>query len=348
VSYDTLMAQPFYAARLETAGEAVPLAEGIATYTSPSRSAAFTISPQGLLVYQAGTDAGLGQITWKDRAGKQLGTLGDPASGIGDIHLSPDGKSLVAGIDPRQRDLWIFDVARGLRTRFTFDPASDQEPTWTADGSTVIWRRGGRTLLRKAANGTGAEEVLVSDRPTNKMPTSVSPDGKWLLYSDSVDIQDIMILSLAADPTGKPAAPRPFLQTPFNESFAEFSPEGNWVVYVSNESGRSEIYALPFSGKGGKRQISSGGGSYPHWRRDGKEIFYVTQNGDLMAADVSLRNEVLEVGRVRKLFGGVVTGRGYTYDVTADGQRFIVVEDQGAKEVPPLTLLQNWTAALKK
>ena len=248
-------------------------------------------------------------------------------------------------------DLWIYDAARGIPTRFTFDPKDDREPVWSPDGSTLYFssnRKGAFDLFRKASNGAGTEELLLADS-ANKTPTSVSPDGKLLLYGRSGEktLNDLWVLPLTPAQGGGKPEPRVFLQTPFAEQRGQFSPDGQWVVYQSNESGPNQVYAAPFPGPGGKRQISSGGGVNPRWRRDGKEIFYVTPDGQLMAAEVAERNGTLEVGRVQKLFDGIVTTRGIAYDVSADGQKFLVVDD-GVAAARPLTLLQNWTASLRK
>ncbi len=146
---------------------------------------------------------------------------------------------------------------------------------------------------------------------------------------------------------GRKPEPQVFLQTPFSELNGSFSPDGKWVAYESNESGQFQVYAAPFPGPGGKRQIPSSGRGFARWKRDGREIFYVTQDGQLMAAEVAVRNGTLEVGRVQKLFDGIVTARGFAYDVSADGRKFIVV-DEDATAARPLTLLQNWPAALRK
>jgi Tol biopolymer transport system component len=351
---NTLMAQPFDAQRLETTGGAVPVEEGIPTYTSPSRVAAFTVSPAGLLAYETGATRAQRQLVWKDRTGKVLGTLGDALSSffVGNLRLSPDGKSLAVtlreGAATTNNDIWIYDVARGIRTRFTFDPASDTNAVWSPDGKTIYFasdRRhpGSSDLFRKASNGAGAEELVLGDSAT-KAPASVSPDGKLLLYGRRGEKtgNDMWVLPLT--PGGKPE-PRVFLETPFNLGLAQFSPDGRWIAYSSNESGQPEVYAAPFPGPGGKRQISSGGGTLPRWRRDGKEIFYVSAENQLMAAEVAERNGTLEVGQVRKLFDVAVATSGY--DVSADGQKFVLADQRSGATVP-LTLVQNWTAALKK
>jgi serine/threonine protein kinase len=183
---NTLMAQPFDVNRLETTAEAVPLAEGVPTYTSPSRGAGFTVSSGGMLVYASGAGNGNSRLVWKDRTGKTLGNLGEPTGTISGIQLSPDGKLLAASVQDRSGsdDLWIYDTARGVPTRFTFDPANDRDPVWSPDGKKIYFRsarKGVGGLFRKDSNGAGAEELVLSDA-VSKSPDSVSPDGKLLLY----------------------------------------------------------------------------------------------------------------------------------------------------------------------
>jgi Tol biopolymer transport system component len=200
-------------------------------------------------------------------------------------------------------------------------------------------------LFRKASNGAGNEELVFAD-DTNKSWDSISSDGKLLLYTRRGEKtrNDLWVMPVAA--AGK-SEPRIFLQTPFAEEGGQFSPDGQWVAYDSNESGQYQVYAAPFPGPGGKRQISPAGGGFARWRKDGKEIFYLTENGQLMAAEVTARHGTLEIGQVRKLFDGINTARGLTYDASADGQKFIVAEES-TSAAQPLTLVQNWTAALRK
>jgi eukaryotic-like serine/threonine-protein kinase len=359
---DTLMAQPFDADRLVTTGEAAPLAEGVPTFRQPSRGAGFTVSANGVLLYQSGVAGSRPRLVWKDRQGKVLGNLGEPSGRIYDTVLSPDGKSLAVSLRESSRinlpsDIWIYDIARGIPTRFTFDPALDGSPVWSPDGSTLYFessRRGAPDLFRKTSNGAGAEELLLGDAIA-KIPTSASPDGKLLLFERRGEQTgtDLWVLPLTPGPSGGKPEPRVFLGTPFYEGQGQFSPDGRWVAYVSNESGPNEVYTAPFPGPGGKRQISSGGGVLPRWRRDGKEIFYLTPGGQLMAVEVAGHNGTLEIGVAQKLFEGVggnnagnQTGN-LGYDVTADGRKFLVVDD-GIIASRPLTLLQNWTAVLRK
>ena len=346
---NTLMAQPFDAAKLETTGEAMPLAENVPTYSSPSRKAGFTVSATGLLAYTTGASTGVSRLVWKDRQGKVVGNVGEPTGSIASVELSPDQKSAVTSTSNNQYDLWIYDVARGIPTRFTFDPRRDADAIWAPDGKTIYFmsnRKGADNLYRKAANGSGSEELLFEDS-LPKLPNAVSPDGKLLLFSSLEEKTGTDLWALPLSQGGK-IEPRPFLQTSFNESRGRFSPDGQWVAYQSNESGQPQVYAAPFPGPGGKRQISLNGGTLARWRKDGKELFYVTPEGQLMAAEVAARNGTLEVGQVRELFNGITTGFGLTYDVSADGQKFLVADFGTATNSRPLTLVQNWTASLKK
>jgi Tol biopolymer transport system component len=354
----TLMAQPFDAKRLATTAEAVPIAEQIQTVLNSGTVGVFSASETGMLAYHTGVGAGGLLLTWFDRNGKQGAALGEPANIIG-FQFAPDRKSLAAAIqDPSNTDIWIYDVSRGLRTRFTFDPAIDHSPVWSPDGRSIVFasgRKGHFDLYRKASNGSGAEELLYADN-REKTPTSWSPDGKFLLYYNNAAAAgaDVWALSLTPEQPGAPLKPFLVLQTPFNEFDAQFSPDGRWIAYTSDESRRAEIYVTPFppppSGSGGKRQISTAGGFLPRWRQDGKEIFYRGLDRRLMAAEVFPSGGTLEVGQVRPLFGATP----YTteninplYDVSADGQHFLLRIFPEQKSGEPLTLVQNWTAGLK-
>ena len=250
-------------------------------------------------------------------------------------------------------DLWIYDLVRGLRMRFTFDPAVERGAVWSPDGRGIIFnsnRKGHYDLYRKASDGPGAEELLYADNLVKDV-TSWSPDGKFLLYTANGDPktgQDIWVLPLAAG-----AKPFPLLQTPFSELQAQFSPDGKWVSYQSDESGRNEIYVIPFrpegGAPGGKRQVSTAGGILARWRRDGKELFYIAPDQRLMAAEVGVKGGPFDAEQVTALFGGLITGRGFLYDVAAAGQRFrAVMPPEQSTVAEPLTVVQSWTAGLKK
>jgi eukaryotic-like serine/threonine-protein kinase len=358
----TLMAQPFDTQSLMTTGEAVPVAEQVQTVLGSGRAGAFSVSETGLLAYQEGSRLAGTVLTWFDRIGKQGTTIGDPVSiisGQGGFRFSPDRKRLAAVIQDRSGslDIWIYDVGRGLRTRFTFDATTDDNPVWSPDGRTIIFRssrKGSGDLYRKAVDSVGAEELFYADN-SNKAPTSWSPDGKLLLYTvvstNGNDNGDIWGLPLAPEPTGTALKPFPVVQTPFNEGSAAFSPDGRWIAYVSNESRRNELYVTSFpapsSGPAGKRQVSTGGIVFrPRWRDDGKEILYLSPDFQLMSAEVTIKGATVEIGAVRSLFS-IPRGDGFpAFDVTADGQRFLFrapPEERSGQQ--PLTLIQNWPTA---
>ena len=283
----TLMAQPFDAQRLELAGEAFPVAEQIQLGQNVPPNGFFSASENGVLAYQTGTGAAGSQLVWVDRTGKPLGVLGEPGV-YSDIELSPDGTQASVNLPDqsgRNRDIWLYDVARSLKTRLTFDPADELALIWSPDGSRVVFnsrRKGQLDLYQKAADGSGTEDVLLEDN-RQKYPVSWSADGKFILYvsTGGPTGNDLFVLPLSGD-----RKPIPFVNTQFGEAQGAFSPDGRWVAYGSNESGRNEVYVAPFPGPGGKRQVSTAGGAQPRWRRDGTEIFYFDPISKLMAAAV--------------------------------------------------------------
>src|SRR5512143_2963052 len=348
----TLTAQPFDAERMAMTGEALPVAEAedIGLLGAPPLGV-FSASENGVLAFGRFTGAGSSELAWFDRAGKKA-VLGDRA-GYADVEISPDGRrTAVTVFDSalKTRDLWIFDLARGLRTRLTFDPAEENTPIWSPDGSRIVYSMlvgGTLELYQKATDGTGAAEVLLADH-RHKLPACWSPDGRFILYmvdNGAPTEWDLWLLPLFGD-----RKPFPFLQTPFNETQGRFSPDGRWIAYVSNESGRYEVYVTPFPGPGGKWQISSGGGSshfmWPRWRRDGKEITYLSPDGVLMAAAVNAHGVKFESGKARPLFTPRAAGR-WPYDVAPDG-RFLVNTAVGRPAWAPLTVVVNWRAAPRK
>jgi Tol biopolymer transport system component len=345
----SLMAQPFDVTRLETTGDAFPIAEQV-QYDVNSTRGVFSVSDNGILAYQTGAVESGSQLTWYDRGGNSLGSVG-PLARYAGACLSPDGKRLVMDLPDAQSsniDIWLMDVARGLRTRFTFDGGIDISPIWSPDGNRVVFasnRKGHLDLYQKASSGVGTEEMLLESE-LEKLPQDWSKDGRFLLYynhSGPLSKADLWVLPLTGD-----RKPYPFSQTEFDESECKFSPDGRWVAYRSDESGKNEIYVAPFAGPGGKRQVSSAGGSQPRWRRDGNEIFFLAPDNKLMAAEVSGRTETLEILGVRPLFQTRATGPGYQYDVSADGQRFLINTEVDQKVSTPLTLVQNWTEGVRR
>jgi Tol biopolymer transport system component len=358
----TLMAQPFDPRRFETTGEAVPVAEGIPTFQSPSRAAGFTVSAGGLLVYASSLALGHARLVWKNRQGKTISMMGETNGFPEDQALSPDGKHLAVSlvdnpdIPVASEDIWLIDTETGLPTRFTFGPGENRYPVWSPDGSMIYFyssRNGKNDLYRKASNGAAQEEVVVSSGGGAKTPTGMSPDGQLLMYNDAavVPFPAIWVVPVAPARADTKVDPRVFLQ---EEGHAEvagvFRPDGHWVAYVATAGGgQPDVYIVPFPGPGARRQVSLGGNgnTRPQWRRDGKELFYETATGDIMSAEVIDHGGVLEIGKTQKLFGGLQNRR-RAWTASADGQQFLVGEESGSETTRPLTLMQNWTAGIRK
>jgi serine/threonine protein kinase len=355
LSGTSLMAQPFDLKSLRMSGAAEPIAEGVQRFLDLVSVGAFSASTSGLLAYQTGSAGGRKQLSWFDRTGKPIKTLGDPRAFFS-IELSPDGRNLVASASDTlgNYDLWLFDVARGLPTRFTSDPGGEYYGVWSPDGLSVILNstRKGHYDLFRGANNAGSEEVLYAD-DTNKVPTSWSPNGKHLLYfTGGGPRHEIFVLPLTPARPGEPLKSEPFLKTGFNELFGQFSPDGRWVVYSSDLSGQSEIYVTPFSRPSERRQISMNGGGRPRWRRDGKELYYIALDGKLMATETRISEKSVDAGPTHALLtiagSSPASTAGYPFEVSPDGQRILTLIPAGDGTTQPVTLVQNWTGALKK
>jgi Tol biopolymer transport system component len=345
VRENTLVAQPFDADSGTLSGDPVPLAQDLGV--DAVGLAHFTASHNGVLAFRSG-EAGGAQLAWVDRKGEQREPLGEPAD-IADTDLSPDGRWLA--ITMRQgstgaEDIWIRDLVRGVTSRFTFNEEGDQNPVWSPGGDRLAFARekdGDSDLAVKAVGGTGEVEVLL-EAEGRQFPSSWSPDGKHLLYYNvSSDTSwDINVIDLEGEPS-----PRPFVKTPFIEIRARFSPDGRWVAYQSNESGRSEVYVQAFPGPGGKWQISTAGGSEPQWGPDGTELFYRSPERQMMRVDVQI-GETFEAGIPEEMFTAslrpiTVNNR---YLVSSDGQRFLLLSSVVEDSTPPTTIVVNWTAEL--
>ena len=314
------------------------------------RAGAFSLSATGSMVYQAESGLSNARLAWRDRAGQQTVVLDDLGS-FSNLSLSSDGSTAaVSRLDDRTgtSDVWLVNLARGLRSRFTFDPRDEFAAVWSPNGREIVFqsRRGGHfDLYRKAADGAGAEAVVIADA-TEKSATSWSPDGRFILYQalGARSGLDIWVLPLFGD-----KKPFPFVATPYEERFARFSPDGRWVLYASSESGVSEIYVAPFPGPGGKWQISSAGGLYPRWHPNGKEVFFVSFDGKMMSATITTGAGSVRVDALRPLFD-VRVPQGLQrdfYDVSPDGQRFLMVVPDEETSSTSLTLIVNWRALVK-
>jgi serine/threonine protein kinase/Tol biopolymer transport system component len=351
----TLFAQAFDFKRQVLSGNPFPVAEQVA-FDAAINAVGFSAT-SGIVAYRSGSAASNRQLTWLDRSGKSVGAIGaSDNAGLTDVELSPDGKRVASYRTVNGNvDVWLIDVTRGVPTRFTFDAAYDGVPIWAPDGSRVVFmsnRKGIFDLYWKSSSGGGADELLLeSDQP--KVPTDWSSDGRFLLFrsNDPRTGYDLWVLPVSGD-----KKPFPFLKGPFEERDGQFSPNGKWIAYQSNESGRFEIYVQTFNkGLGGKFQISSNGGAQPRWNKNSKEIFYVSLDSKMMAAPVKFSpdGQLLETGTPAVLFP-VRIARGplpgvfkQQYAVSSDGQRFLVnlAVDEGAAS--PITLIYNWKPKAK-
>jgi serine/threonine protein kinase len=325
---------------LEPVGDSLPVAKSVAVDPNLFANVALSASAAGPVAYRA---SGVqGQLTWFDRSGRQIGTVGgrdmdQPA----DIRLAPDGRSvafrrMVAG----NIDVWLMDIARGILRRFTSDPAREYETAWSPDGSRIAFssdRNGVLDLYEKAVDRAGAESLLL-ESPEHKNIYDWSLDGRYILYtSQSAKTgEDLWVLPLEGD--RKPLA---VAQTTFQEVNARFSPDGRWIAYATNESGRTEIHVQPFPGPGAKLQISTTGGNLPEWRRDGREIFYFGPGNRLMAVPVMLspNGTTLEAGPPVVLFA---MRPGSEFAASPDGQRFLINTVPEDAATPPITVVLNW------
>jgi serine/threonine protein kinase len=342
---NTLMAQPFDSDTLTLTGQMFPVAES---------AGRFSVSQNGTLAYMpTGFGTRRQALVWLERSGKQIDVGGPPAE-YRDVRLSPDEKSIVfMRADETNTDIWVLDLGRGVPSRITFDPSTDNLPLWSHDGRRILWpsRRSGRfDLYIKAASGTGEDERFIEMGTTNGWATDWSRDGKFVLYQRPGEktAQDLWIAPQGAEASSADKKPFPYLQSPFNEGNGVFSPDGRWVAYESDESGRAEVYVQAFPLTNEKDRISTGGGTDPAWSKSGAELFYLAANRDLMAVTYRADVSTFEPGVAKALFQLPGPGTRRAYAVTGDGRRFLVAKPMDDNAVEPLTVVLNWQAGLKK
>ena len=361
VRLGTLLAQTFDPKTLALLNESFPIAERVESAMIPGL-VTFSLSENGVLGYGIGSGAAAGlQMVWLDRQGKQSETVGPPGDYRG-IDLSPDGTRVAAHVhDGNGGDIWISELSRGTTSRFTFDAAQENSsPVWSPDGSRIAYgsfRNGKGGLYQKLSNGTGPEEKLLeSDVAT--LPVSWSPDGQSIVYSvldpkASTRVQ--WMLPLSGD-----RKPVPLAYTTFQETHGQVSPDGKWLAYYSNETGRYEVYVQSFPQGTGKWQVSTTGGQFPRWRRDGRELFYMSQasRGKMMAVDVKSSGTAFEASAPKELFDTVYINLGHpgggpyhTYAVSPDGQRFLIPRARSTDQqttATPIVVVFNWLEELKQ
>jgi len=349
----TLMAQPFDSRRLELVGEGVPLAEGLS-------ATGLSASSTDVLVYRTGGSSAGGQLTWFDRKGNKLGTAGEPSSleTNSPPAVSPDGKRIAfARADQSgNTDIWLYDAARDISSRFTFDPGDDINPVWSPDGTRIAFagqRAGVWSIYQKDSNLAGGDQALYKTGDIPGRPSSWSRDGRYLFYSAGGPY-NIWMLRMTTDPSdgATERKPQEILHTEFNERGARFSPDGHFFAYVSDSSGKDEVYVQSFDASapqpaGAIAMLSKDGGGAVRWRGDGKEVLYQTSSGDIMAVDISTA-PTFQTSVPKLLFKTPTSTGTLFWDVTSDGQRFVLTVSGGQNSAMPYTVVLNWQNALKK
>ncbi len=337
-----LWAQPFDPKRLQALGEPILMAEQVGS---------FSASNTGVLAHWTGGGTADRQLYWFDRSGKRTPIVG----GASHFELSPDGRRIA--FDRRDavsgsQDVWVLDLSRGTSSRLTFDRANETTPAWSPDGSKIVFSRlgGGRAeIYQILASGAGRETLLAGplDAANHK---HWSPDGRFLAFDAlrSAVANDIWVLPIKPD--GSAGKPEPFLNREFTEAQPQFSPDTKWLAYISDETGRLEVYVQSFPDKRGKWQISSAGGAQPRWRRDGRELYYLAFDRKMMVVEVKAGPAGLEAAVPRALFETPVRGDDTTshYEASSDGQRFLMPVLGSESQPEPATVVVHWTTGLKK
>jgi Tol biopolymer transport system component len=343
-----LVAQPFDLERFQLVDEAFPIAQRIGA--SISMGCSFSVSSTGLLTYRPALTT---RLVWCDRSGREIESLGPPGADLWPS-ISPDREtvavqraehSITSMRDPS--DIYLLDASGDDSSRFTFHPSIDFCPIWSPDGKRIVFmsnRGGSFDLYEKPSSGAGQPSVLQQSRQL-MFPTDWSRDGKYIVLSSSGSAgdYDLVALSLVG---GREM--QPIVQTEFAEGDGQFSLDGRWLAYVSNETGRYEVYVQPFPTSGGKWQVSNSGGFLPRWRDDGKELFYIAADQTLVSVEVTGKT-TFEAGPPKSLFrtqlgfSWGLGGGGLRYAVGAGGQRFLVTTPVES----PLTVVTNWTAKLE-
>jgi dipeptidyl aminopeptidase/acylaminoacyl peptidase len=337
----TVFAQRLNPANYALEGKPVILADRVESL--PLRGSAVSISPN-VMVYQGSGRYDRTQLMWLDRTGRELSKVGEPAD-YTNVELSKDGRRLlVSATDAKllTRDIYIIDVARGIRQRFTFDPSEERAAVWSPDDRRVIYNSRTLDLYARAADLSGDDREILKDG-VSKDPYDWSPDGRYLLYrrSGTDTGNDLWLLPIDG------GQPRAVATTRFSEVGGNFSPDGQWIVYQSDESGQAEIYATRVDG-GGKIQVSSSGGTFPRWRGDGREIVYL-DGGTMMSVAILKSSGELALDAPKRLFeSNIGAAPGPVYDVTSDGTRFMVAARSTAQAHQSITVLHNWQELLKK
>ncbi len=343
----TLRAQRFDLRSLQPVGTAFSIAEHMQT-SSTLNFSNISASTNGLLSYVTGGSSTVSTLTFFDVTGKAVGTVGQPSDQL-DPAMSPDGHAVAfsrADAGGMTMDVWMNDLRRGVETRLTFSPANEFGPVWSPDSKSIAFTSFDRhpgDIFVKRVDGTGPGELVLADR-RRKVPSAWSRDGNYIIYQTLTPgaAWDIEALSL------RDRKVIPLVHAPASELFGQLSPDDRWLAFVSSESGKSEIYVQPFPSGSQRWQISGGGGTMPRWRRDGRELYYCSLDGKLMAAAIH-SDKTFAADAPRMLFAPHIRLTAgvnrIQYDVAADGRFLINVSSPESRTVP-VTLIQNWTARL--
>jgi eukaryotic-like serine/threonine-protein kinase len=342
----TLLAQPFDLKRFALTGEATVILPEV-QFLPQVKRAIFAVSDQGLLVAQSGSEAALSQLVWFDRKGNAVGTVGKPDV-YGNVFLAPDGKSVATDktdMASLNIDVWTHELQHDSGKRLTFDPSIDAVPIWSPDATRLVFASNRQTyfgLYVKNSDGANDEKNIVQGDVGN-FPSDWSRDGKYILYCRSADLWFVTYPELQSSL---------FLKAPSVLRNGQFSPDGKWLAYASNESGKWEIYVTSFPDARGRWQVSSGGGEQPRWRGDGKELFYLSSDGKMMAAPVTTGVH-FDAGTPVVLFQStprqpVLVYDLFVYDVSRDGQRFVINTQVRQASTTPMSVVLNWPAKINK
>ncbi len=344
-----LMAQAFDPEAIEFTGDAFPVAEDVVV-RSLTGVGVFSTTDAGDLLYQTGSrDAG-SILQWFDRQGNPAGTIADEAY-HNHVVLSPDGATaavVLQDLGNGSLDIWLVDVASGLRTRFTFDQASDNYPVWSPDGESLVFasrRNGTRAIYRKSVGGTGEVELVYASE-LDMLPTSWSPDGRYLLFDQPGQTtgSDLWVLDLENGPSAEI-----LYQANSEDGAGYFSPDGRWVAYWSQESGRGEVYVTPFPGTGRRWQVSQNSGTWCQWNPDGSEIFVQEENGSLKAISVDGTGATFTIGGVHDVTDlGSATNSGVLFSIAPDGERVLTVVSESDQQTGHLDLVAGWGTTVEE
>ncbi|MGH9588922.1 MAG: hypothetical protein ACRD25_00945, partial [Terracidiphilus sp.] len=345
----TLMARRFDARSLKFTAQPVLVAENV--HPNGLIFAPFSVSQNGALVYQAGAADMQVQMAWFDRSGHKSGTVGQPGT-YGDPVISPDGNRLavvVAGSDNSTSDVWVYDLKRGTGSRLTFASAQNSNPLWSGDGSRIFFasnRNGESGIYEKSADGLGSSRVVFQSSNQEVNLDALSSDGHYALYMSHSPANSEWAVPLTGD-----RKPFPLFQGNFIAERSRFSPNGKYVAYISSETGSPEVYVQTFPQHLGKWRISSSGGDEPLWRGDGKELFYLSPDNEVMAVDVRADSREFQAGEPKPLFKSALANLAWwrnSYAVSHDGQRILILVPASEAKPEPIAVVMNWQALLKK